>query len=67
MSATTRSGSRTSTLPGIVQNLREAVIQFLASLDDAHAHAAITAGQLVAGADNFIDRANGAKAPPCPD
>jgi hypothetical protein len=51
-------------LPWVVQNLREAVIQFLAGLDDAHPHQAIAAGQFVAGADDLIDRASRAKTPP---
>jgi hypothetical protein len=46
----------------IIQNLGQAVIQFLAGLDSADAHQAIAAGQFIAGADDLIDRAGHTKA-----
>lgn len=58
---------RTSVFPRVVEDFREAIVDFPSGLDDTDTHQAIAAGQFFTRANDFVDTANRAKASLRPD
>src|SRR5271166_1935764 len=54
---------RTSAFLGIVQDVGQLVVHFLAALEDAHTHHAVPVWQLISGFDDLVDRPDDAEAP----